>query len=309
MSSMRCCARCIVSIEPLRATLARLQESAGALAALGALLAARIENRPIDARLLPALDAVADTLGAAEAIRAADHAALGPLVAELRTFALLNARLLFEAADACDWTHTDARVLQAAGDASSGFAARLRQTIAPALDGLAARLASPDARFLDIGCGVAALSIGMAREWARLRITGIDSLPAALQRAQCNVAAAGLSERIELRHQLAEAIDDRDAFDLVWLPGAFLPQTAIVAALPRVLNALRPGGWLIMAHFKPADTPLAAALVQLRAALFGGNVLGVELTASRLQVVGFHDVCALPSTPNATVSFVAGRRA
>jgi precorrin-6B methylase 2 len=297
-----------VRIERLQATLARLQESAGALAALGAMLAARIENRPIDARLLPALDATAAALGVADAVRAAERAALEPLVGELRTFALLNARLLFDVAQADGWTYTDERLLQAAGDASAGFAALLRRTIAPALDSLAMRLEAPDACFLDIGCGVGGLSIGMAREWPRLRITGIDPWPAALDRAQCNVAAADLVERIALRRQFAEAIDDRDAFDLVWLPGAFLPQTAIVAALPRVLNALRPSGWLIMAHSKPADTPLADALVQLRAALFGGSALRAELLAARLREAGFQTVRALPSTPNATVAFIAGRR-
>ncbi len=297
-----------MSIDTLRATLARCQESAGALAALGALLAARIDDRPIDARLLTALDGVAAALGVDDAVRAADRAALAPLVGEMQTLALLNTRLMFDAPQGVGWAHTDPRLLQAAGAASAGFAARLRQSLAPMLEGLAPRLAAPDACFLDVGCGVARLSIGMAREWPRLRIVGIDPWPAALDLARSNVASTGLAERIELRCQLAEAIDDRDAFDLVWLPGAFLSEATIAAALPRVLAALRPNGWLIVAFFKSATAPLTAALMQLRAALFGGSAPGAAALVARLREEGFHSVCVLPSLPEATVAFIAGRR-
>jgi SAM-dependent methyltransferase len=118
--------------------------------------------------------------------------------------------------------------------------------------------------------GVAGLSIAMAHLWPSLRVVGIDPWPPALFLARENVQRAGLRDRIVLREQVVEDLADTEAFDLVWLPSAFIPAKAIPPACENVCRALRPGGWLLFAMATPGTDPLTASLVRLRTVLWGG---------------------------------------
>ena len=122
-------------------------------------------------------------------------------------------------------------VLQAAGDISAGFAQGLTRNVAPALEGLSERLARPGATFLDVGVGVASLAIAMARLCPELRIVGVDPWQPSLRLARENVDRAGLGDRIELREQGGETLEDEAAFDLAWLATAFMPERLIPARL------------------------------------------------------------------------------
>jgi precorrin-6B methylase 2 len=297
-----------MSIEHLREIVARLQVSAGALAALAATLEARMSGRPLDPRIKPHIDAIAAAFKLPETMQGVDSSMLGPILAEIRTFALQNASLLFPGSLEPGWAHTDVKMLQAAGDASAGFAPRLKQTIAPLLDGLLCRLESVEAKFLDIGVGAGVLSIGVARQWPRLRIVGIDPWEPALTLARENIDVAGLTQRIELRRQGAEALSDSRVFDLAWLPGVFVPEQAINVSAARVYEALRPGGWLLLAMIKRGTDPLTEAVACLRTALFGGCLMSIEAVQTRLREVGFTDVRSLPSQAKATVTMIAARR-
>ncbi len=164
-------------------------------------------------------------LGVAGALEAAAPAQLRPLLGEMRTFALAADKLMFAASRGAGWTHGEAELLVAAGDVSAGFPQRLENAIAPQLAGLGERLDRPGAAFLDVGVGVAALAIEMARGWPGLRVVGIDPHEPALSCAAAR-ARVGLEARVELRCQAAEQLDDVDAFDLAWIPGVFVPQSA-----------------------------------------------------------------------------------
>jgi len=191
---------------------------------------------------------------------------------------------------------------------SAALPARLAGEVVPSLDGLAERLTSPGARFLDVGTGVAVLAVEMARRWPALRITGIDPWEPALARAAARVRGAGLADRIELRRQAAEALDDEAAFDLAWIPGIFVPEGALAGAIHRVHRALRPGGWLVMAALAADGDSLDAAVFRLRTAMFGGAVTTARSVEARLRGEGMIDVRALPAQPGAFTALLVARR-
>jgi len=177
----------------------------------------------------------------------------------------------------------------------------------PALPGLAGALARQDAAFLDVGVGVAALSIAMCRLYPQLRAVGIDPWEVALDRARRNVDAAGLGERIELRRQRVEELADQTVFDLVFLAGPFLDRQAVDPACERSLVALRPGGWVVFAMFGGSDS-LEVALARLRTARSGGAVLAAPEVEGRLRVAGFVDVSTLAAELGIPSQLVVGRR-
>ena len=117
----------------------------------------------------------------------------------------------------------------------------------PMLEGLAERFgAAQGGVFLDVGVGVAELACAFCEAVPRSRVVGLDPLPQAIELATRTVAAHGLGDRVELRHQGVEQLDDEKVFDLAWLPLPFIPLAVVVEGLARVRRALKPGGWLLL---------------------------------------------------------------
>ncbi len=291
----------------LSEVVADLTRSADALAAVAAALAARHDGVPVAPALRPHVEAVVDALGLSEALDRLPPAEIGPMLGQIRAFSLTNAKLLSATPPGEGWTHTEAEILQAAGDASAGFPAALKARIAPALDGLAERLSRPGAAFLDIGVGVASLSIAMARSWPGLRIVGLEPWPPAIAMARRAVEAAGLGGRIELREEAAQDLADMRAFDLAWLPSLFVPREAIAPSLAALRRALLPGAWLLIPMMRPTEDALAGALAGLRVAMFGGWPWRPDELEGLLRAQGFHEIRALPTPPQAVTGLLAAR--
>jgi SAM-dependent methyltransferase len=298
----------VMAVDALQEIVSRLNASAGALAALGAALDARASGAPLEPEIRPHVEDVLVALGARDALADVEPSDLQPLLGEIRAFALTNIKLLFATARRSGWAHSEPEILQAAGDVSVAFPRVLKRSIAPNLQGLAERLESPGASFLDSGVGVAALSIEMARLWPSLHVVGIDQWAPALALARDRVRAAGLATRIELREQAGEELSDTDAFDLAWIPGAFVSEEASRALVQRIFRALRPGGWLLFAMVRSRHDPLTDALTRLRTSLFGGFVTTNENVEALLRQHGFIDVRTLPSRPTSLTAMVAARR-
>lgn len=297
-----------MTIASLRAIASDLNASAGALAALGAALDARTSGIALEPGLRPYVEDVVTALGARAVFADLAPSELQPLLGEIRAFAMTNTWLLFAATRRAGWTHAEPEILQAAGDVSITFPRTLQRSIVPHLARLAERLAAPCASFLDVGVGVGALSIEMARLWPALHIVGIDRWAPALALARDRVQAAGLAERIELREQVGEQLPDINCFDLAWIPGAFVSEEATPALIQRIYRALRPGGWLLFALFGSRDETLAAAVARLRTAMFGGFVTANEHIELLLSRQGFVDVRTLPRAPSSLGAVVAARR-
>lgn len=170
------------------------------------------------------------------------------LVGEMRT-ALMQPLAYVDAASRSTptrgWHHTDRRVLQAQGDSSAGFPGGLAHGFGAQLGDLLERLAKPTARFLDVGVGVASLSIAMCRNFPQVEVVGLDVFDVPLAMARDNVARAGLADRIELRQLALEDLREEQAYDLIWIPACFIAPSTLDAAIARAVAALRPGGWVL----------------------------------------------------------------
>jgi precorrin-6B methylase 2 len=299
--------RQLMVIESIRRLVAELNVSAGALAALGAALDVRVSGVALAPELQPHVEDVIAALGVRAAIEEAVPSDLQPLLGEIRAFAMTNSKLLFAATRRSGWAHSEPDLLQAAGEVSTAFP-RTLQRLMGHLPGLAERLELPCASFLDVGVGVGALSMEMARLWPALHILGIDRWTPALALAHRSVQAAGLAERIALREQSAEDLTEIEAFDLAWIPGVFVSEAALQKLIPRVRLALRPGGWLLLAVVCGGDDTLAAAVARLRTACFGGSVTTSEIIEQKLGQHGFVDVRTLSRAAGSLTAVVVARR-
>ena len=115
---------------------------------------------------------------------------------------------------------------------------------------------------------------------------GLDPLPRAIELA-ATVARDGLADRIELRCQGVQAFEDDQVFDLAWLPLPFISRGAVREGLPRVLHALRPGGWLLLpgSTFEPgASGGVARWQVHLTGAPCSARASGGIVAGGGLRV-------------------------
>lgn len=175
--------------QTLREYVHRHMGSTTILAALGAVLDAQVTGTPLPPTIQVRIDEVLDALGINGMTEGASAADLKQMLAEIRFNMLLDAKLLFDTTRSLAWTHTETEILQVGGAVSAGFADALTHTIVPRLDGLSQHLESPEGSFLDVGVGVAGLSISMAHLWPSLNVVGIDpwapSLVLARERTKC----------------------------------------------------------------------------------------------------------------------------
>ena len=292
--------------DDLRQLAGRLAVSTEALGALGAVLRLRYSGQQGSPEVEARLAEVIEALGATELIENVDPAELAPVLSLIRTLFVQSLDLLSDPARAPGWSYTDPELLESQGQVSAAFAGVLKDAVAPALGDLEGRLESPGAAFLDVGVGVAALSVAMCRLWPSLRAVGIDPWDPALALARRNVTSAGLADRVELRHQGVEELRDEEVFDLAWVSGPFLPRDVLDVAVERVHRALRPEGWAILGAYRGAGD-LGMALARLRTVRSGGSVLSAEETAALLEGAGFVDVRVLPEDTWAPGLLIVGR--
>ncbi len=196
------------------------------------------------------------------------------------------------------WSHTDPQILETQGVMSAAAVEPLVRFAFPSLEGVPERLAAPGGAFLDVGAGVAEIGLELCRRFAHLRVVGLEPSAAPRELAAAKIAAAGLVDRIEMRDQRVEELDDEEAFDVAWLALPFLPATVAEAAVRAVHRALRPGGWLLVATLgSPARGDLGDALAAFRSVLWGGGPLAPAAVEQLLADAGFVDVAAMPRTP------------
>lgn len=114
---------------------------------------------------------------------------------------------------------------------------------------LVARIRTDDpACVVDLGCGPGTLTAWLARRWPGADVLGVDSSPAMIERARTETAAAEPGGgRLCFQHgDLRDWRPERPVDVLIsnatlqWLPGHR-------RLLPRLVSALRPGGWLAFA--------------------------------------------------------------
>lgn len=195
-----------------------------------------------------------------------------------------------EGEQVCGWSLEDPAALTAQGETGS-LIGLLMEALLPGLDGLEKRMERDGARILDIGAGVGVVSSELSLLWPAAEVVGLEPHRTAREIGRSRIAAAGLSSRIALRDERVEMLGERSAYDLAFLPQPFLPPAEIEAGLPRILRALRPGGWLVMLISElPENAPLVAAARRFRARVWGGGVVEAEELAESLSAAGFGEV-------------------
>jgi predicted O-methyltransferase YrrM len=268
-----------------------------ALAALGAQLSV-LQSGSASPEVASALHAVSAAAGLSDLddIPAPQQATLLAII----RLQLHQALDLLEHADRePGWTFTDPAILDGFGRGSA---------MVPSL----IASAHPDLRevtsFLDVGTGVGLLAVAAANVWPATTVVGIDPWDASLERARANVAHAGLEERITLRRQELASLDESDAYDCVWIPTFFLTEATLEAALPAVVRALQPGGWIALGRSRTAPHPLAQATAALRWVRAGGTDLDSKRAVELLEGAGCASVHVAETPGPGPIELVLGQR-
>jgi len=196
------------------------------------------------------------------------------------------------------WTFTDPVILDGWGRGS---------TMVPAMIANQGPELTDVRNLLDVGVGVGLLAVAAANVWPKATITGIDVWEPSLERARANVSAADLDDRITLRTQNVTDVDDDAAFDCVWVPTFFLDEPTFAAALPRLVRATSPGGWIVLGIFGAPPVPLAQATNALKVVRGGGSVLSEDDGQRLLEGAGCVSVHVRPRT--GPIAYVLGQRA
>jgi SAM-dependent methyltransferase len=154
-----------------------------------------------------------------------------------------------------------------------GYVHQLASEWLPALPDVDERLrADPPARVADIACGVGWSSIAIARGYPNVRVDGVDSDPASIDRARELAATEGLADRV--RFSLADAanpgLDGR--YDLVTIFEAVHDMSRPVEALRTAREVLAPDGTVLVADEKVAED-FTAPGDEIERVMYGWSVL------------------------------------
>lgn len=271
----------------------RLRVQTEAFAALGARLAV------IDGELEPALVTALDDVLAAVGFPPASsltHDQRKTLADMVRSSFRQALATLEAPTGGPGWAHTDVAVLDGQGRASTNLVPHMAGVLGDA----------PVERVLDVGTGVGLLAVAIARRWPEATVVGIDIFEPALERARRHVAEAGLEDRIEIRSQDITTLDERDVYDCAWLPAPFLPSDVLAEAIPRAVQAVKPGGLVAVGTQRQPADPVAAATQRLRNVADTGGVNTVDSVLSACHDAGL-DAAVLNPDATIPIAFVGGR--
>jgi hypothetical protein len=205
------------------------------------------------------------------------------------------------------WAAQSDEALLAQGRASAQGAAAFAEFGLPMLAGLRESFAR-GARMLDVGTGVGALAVAYAELFPRLSVVGIDVMPRVLGLGERNVAASSVSDRVVLREQDVSFLNEPDTYAFAWVPAPFIPPSALALGLPRVADALQPGGWLMLGHGKYGGSSLDDAVGRFKTIAYGGTALNDEEAEELLRSAGLTDVMTVP-TPHGSPAISLARKA
>ena len=207
------------------------------------------------------------------------------------------ATVAFRGTSEAGWAAFGDEILLAQGRASAMVGRFMAAFVLPMLEGLAERFsAAQGGVFLDVGVGVAELACAFCEAVPQSRVVGLDPLPQAIELATRTVAAHGLGDRVELRRQGVEQLDDEAVFDLAWVPSRFIPSAVVMEGLVRVRRALKPGGWLLLSG-STMEPGADGDIVRWQVHLSGGTLLVEDEGARMLEGAGFTSPVRLDTPP------------
>ena len=205
--------------------------------------------------------------------------------------ATLRRALQHARGDEAGWDGQDAQLVLDQGRGSARIAGLLGELL-PEMPMPQASFQGGTGRFLDVGVGVAAISIAMCRAFPGSRAVGLDVVPEVLDLALAEVAEAGLQDRVELRLLSVADLADEASYDLAWLPQPFIPRPAFEAGVRTAFRATRPDGWLVAPLMTPPDdsTGFERAVTIHAAHLLGGGPIEATEADAMLTDAGWVDL-------------------
>jgi protein-L-isoaspartate O-methyltransferase len=276
-----------MSFESLLAKLGQMLSTVEALAAVAARLRLAHDETSADPRLAAQLDRVIDLIEP-HLLEGLDRSQQAVVLADISSTLRRSLEFLENPARPPGWHHTDPAVLDAQGRASKHNVSRI-QAVADKRAHLAEALARPGA-LLDIGTGAGWIAIEAARVWPNWHVTGIDIWEPSLALARRNIADSGMADRVSVRNQNLETLNEASRYNLVWLPSVFMPEDVIRRSLPHVFQALASAGTLIFLIWEASAEPLPQALASLGVVRMGGHPWRREEVEALLGDNGFTDV-------------------
>jgi hypothetical protein len=205
------------------------------------------------------------------------------------------------------WAGQSDEALLAQGNASRRAGSMMAQRGLSWCPGLAEAFATPGSRMLDVGTGVAGLAVSFAEQFPALTVVGIDVFPRVLGLAAQTVAASTVDDRVILRQQDVSTLQEPETYVFAWMPAPFLPEHALRDGVLRVVDALVPGGWLILAHGKYAGDPEEDAVSRFKTIAYGGTALDDDQAEELLRDAQLGDVETVP-TRQGSPAFTLGRK-
>lgn len=193
-----------------------------------------------------------------------------------------------------------------------GYNANLVDAWIPALEGVKQKLEN-GAAVADVGCGLGASTIIMAKAFPRSTFVGFDYHPASIEGARERAQRAGVADRV--RFEVAQAKGYPGTYDLVTFFDCLHDMGDPVGAARHVRSSLAPGGtWMLVepfAHDRTEDNlnPVGrvfysvSTMVCTQASLAQevGLALGAQAGEGRLRAVleeaGFGHVRRATETP------------
>jgi SAM-dependent methyltransferase len=134
------------------------------------------------------------------------------------------------------------------------FLHELASSWLPAVPDLDRRLRSaPPARVLDLGCGLGASSVALARAYPRAQVLGVDLDEASVAEARAQAAEEGVADRVTFVVGDAAQVAAEGPFELVTVFEALHDMGDPVAALRAACALLAPGGSVLVADEHVAD--------------------------------------------------------
>lgn len=120
-------------------------------------------------------------------------------------------------------------------------------------------LADPAAKVADVACGQGRSSIEMARAYPKIRVEGIDSDQASIERAHENLAGSGVEDRVTFRQRDAADAELAGRYDLVTIFEALHDMSYPVDVLRSARALLGHGGLVFIGDERTEDTFTAPA--------------------------------------------------
>jgi SAM-dependent methyltransferase len=143
----------------------------------------------------------------------------------------------------------------------------------PAVPDVDRRLrAAPPARVLDLGCGLGASAISLARAYPRAVVLGVDLDDASVAEARAAAAAAGVADRVSFVTGDAAATAEDGPFDLVTVFEALHDIGDPVGTLRAARSVLAEGGAVLVGDERVADD-FAPPADQVERMNYGWSVL------------------------------------